>query len=279
MIDTLAIIGVGLIGGSIGLAARKRGLARRIVGVGRARDSLARARQLGAIDEAFLDIAPAACQADVLVFATPVDRIAAQVLQAAGDCPARALITDAGSTKARLVAEIEAHLPGHVHFVGSHPLAGSEKRGPDFAMADLFQNRWTIVTPTSRSDAGAVERTRDFWVALGSRVKVMSPEEHDQGLALTSHLPHVLASALAGLLPPELFDLAASGFCDTTRVAAGDAELWTAIFAHNQQAVVKALDLLDDRLGRYRDALDAGDWNSLHALLTQAKKVRDALGS
>ena len=279
MIDTLTIVGVGLIGGSIGLAAKKRGLARRVLGVGRARDSLDRARALHAIDEAFLDLMPAVRQASIVVVAVPVDRIAAQVLQAAGDCRAGTLLTDAGSTKARLVAEIDSQLPAHVHFVGSHPLAGSEKRGAEFATADLFQERWTVITPTPRSDAGAVERTRAFWTALGARVKAMSPEEHDRALALTSHVPHLLASALAGLLPVELFDLAASGFRDTTRVAASDPELWTAIFAHNQPAVREALALVDARLGQFRQTLDAADWKSLAALLTQAKKVRDALGS
>lgn len=279
MFDTLTIVGVGLIGGSIGLAARARGLAQQILGVGRSRESLERARATQAIDHGFLELAPAVRRASLVVFATPVDRIAAQVQEAALSCPKGALLTDAGSTKARLVAEIDGQLPAHVHFVGSHPLAGSEKRGPDFASADLFQDRWTVVTPTPRTDAGALERTRAFWSALGARVKVMSPEEHDRALALTSHLPHLLAAALAGLLPAELFDLAATGFRDTTRVAAGDPELWTAIFAHNQLAVRDGLARLSSRLDDFRQALDAGDWKTMDSLLTQAKKVRDALGS
>lgn len=279
MFDTLTIVGVGLIGGSIGLAAKARGLARRVLGVGRARDSLDRACARYAIDEGFLELAAAVRQSSMVVFATPVDRIAAQVLETAAHCPAGTLLTDAGSTKARLVEEIDRQLPDHVHFVGSHPLAGSEKRGPESADANLFQDRWTVVTPTPQTNAGALERTRAFWSALGARVKVMSPEEHDRSLALTSHLPHLLAAALAGLLPAELFDLAASGFRDTTRVAAGDPEIWTAIFAHNQPAVRDALGRLAKRLDDFRHALDTGDWKAMDSLLTQAKKVRDALGS
>ncbi|MBM4068682.1 MAG: prephenate dehydrogenase/arogenate dehydrogenase family protein [Planctomycetes bacterium] len=279
MFHTLTIIGVGLIGGSIGMAAKERGLARRVLGVGRTRGSLERACALNAIDDGFLDFAGAVREASIVVLATPVDRIAAQAVEAARHCPSGALLTDAGSTKAKLVAEIDKHLPGHVYFVGSHPLAGSEKRGPEFAAANLFQDRWTVITPTPRSDGGAVERIRAFWTALGARVKLMSPEEHDRALALTSHLPHLLSAALAGLLPAELFELAATGFRDTTRVAAGDPELWTAIFAHNQTAVRDALGQLTHRLGDFGQALDASDWKAMDALLTQAKKVRDALGS
>jgi prephenate dehydrogenase len=136
-----------------------------------------------------------------------------------------------------------------------------------------------VVTPTPRTDPAALERTVAFWQALGSRVRVMDPQEHDRALALTSHLPHLLASALAGVLPPELHDLTATGFRDTTRVAAGDPSIWTGIFAHNRTAVLDALGRLGDRLTQFRAALEAGDWTTLDTLLAQAKKVRDALGS
>jgi cyclohexadieny/prephenate dehydrogenase len=278
-IDTLTIIGVGLVGGSIGLAAKKRGLARRVLGAGRNPDSLNAARTLGAIDEGHLDLVAAVAQADVAVFCTPVDRIAEQVLSAAPRCQAGALLTDAGSTKAKIVAAVEGQLGDGVFFVGSHPLAGSEKRGPEYADADLFVKRWTIVTRTPRTDPTAVERTKEFWQALGARVRLMSPEEHDRALAVTSHLPHLAASALAGTLTPALHDLTASGFRDTTRVAAGDPALWSAIFAHNRPALLDALARFSDRLLEFRRALEAGDGAAIDDLLTQAKKVRDALGS
>src|SRR5262245_19610456 len=225
-IRTLTIVGVGLIGGSVGLAAKRRGLAERVLGAGRQRASLDRALALGAIDEGLLDLSAAVHRADLAVFCTPVDGIAAQVLAAAPGCAAGTLLTDAGSTKAAIVRGVEGRLPDGVAFVGSHPLAGSEKRGPEHADPDLFLGRLAVVTQTPRTDPAALERTAAFWRALGSRVRVMSPEEHDRALALTSHLPHLMAAALAGVLPPELHELTAGGFRDTTRVAAGEPSLW-----------------------------------------------------
>jgi prephenate dehydrogenase len=278
-IKSLTIVGVGLIGGSIGLAAKRRGVAQHVIGAGRRQASLNRALAQGAIDEGSLDIAAAIRPAEIAVFCTPVDGIAEQVLAAAPACAPGALLTDAGSTKAEIVRRIEGRLPKDIVYVGSHPLAGSEKRGPEHAHADLFQDRLTIVTRTPATDPSAVERTAAFWQALGSRVQVMNPEEHDQALAVTSHLPHLLAAALAGILPPELHELTASGFRDTTRVAAGDPSLWTGIFAQNRLAVLNALDRLDSRLALFREALMDGNGTALGDLLAQAKKVRDALGS
>jgi prephenate dehydrogenase len=278
-IETLAIVGVGLIGGSIGLAARRRGLTRRVLGAGRRRDSLDRAKELGAIDEGFLDASAAVQRADLAVFCTPVDRIADQVLEAAPGCAPGTLLTDAGSTKAAIVRDVERRLPANVFFVGSHPLAGSEKRGPEHAAADLFQAKLTVITRTPRTDPTALERTAAFWRALGARVRVMDPEDHDRALAMTSHLPHLVAAALAGVLPPELCELTATGFRDTTRVAAGEPSLWTAIFVQNRQSLLDALRRLDDSLTRFRKALESGEPAALDVLLTQAKKVRDALGN
>src|SRR5438067_3144090 len=206
-IQTLTIVGVGLLGGSLGLAAKQRGLVRRVLGVGRHLDGLDYARQLGAIDEGFLALQDAVRSAEVVVFCTPVDQIARQALAAAEACPPGTLLTDVGSTKADIVRAVEGRLPDGVAFVGSHPLAGSEKRGPEHANPRLFERRLTVVTQTPRTDPVALERTRAFWEGLGSRVRVMSPEEHDRALALTSHLPHLLAAALAGIVPPELYDL------------------------------------------------------------------------
>jgi prephenate dehydrogenase len=278
-IDTHTIVGVGLIGGSIGLAARRRGVAARVVGVGWRPATLDRACALGAIDEGTLDLAAAVHRADLAVFCTPVELIAEQVRATAPGCRPGTLLTDAGSTKAAIVAAVRGRLPAGVHFVGSHPLAGSEKRGPDFADANLFQGRLTVVTPAGPEDAAAAERISDFWRALGSRVRMMDPAAHDAALALTSHLPHLLASALASILPPDLADLTATGFRDTTRVAAGDPAIWTGIFAQNRTAVLQALDRLEARLAEFRAALQTGAAPALAALLADGKKVRDALGS
>lgn len=278
-IRTLAIVGVGLIGGSLGLAARRHGLARHVLGVGRQQASLDRALAVGAIDEPCLHLPDAARRSDLVVFCTPVTLIVSQVLEAAPHCPPGALLTDAGSTKAAIVRALEGRLPPGVAFIGSHPLAGSEKRGPEHARADLFQGRTVVLTPTDRDPPDALARLTSFWEALGSRVCLLSPEEHDRALALTSHLPHLAAAALAGLLPPELASLTATGFRDTTRVAAGDPSLWTGIFQHNHAALLDALARLTERLDDFRRALQRDDAAALDSLLTQAKTVRDALGN
>ncbi len=278
-INTLTIVGVGLIGASIGLAAKRRGVAERVLGAGRRQGSLDQALARGAIDEGSLNVAAAVHQAQIAVFCTPVDRIADQILASAPGCAPGTLLTDAGSTKAEIVERLEGRLPRGIAYVGSHPLAGSEKRGPEHADADLFQDRLTIVTRTPASDPSALESISAFWRALGSRVQVMNPEEHDQALAVTSHLPHLLAAALAGLLRPELQELTASGFRDTTRIAAGDPSLWTGIFAQNRLAVLDALERLQGQLNLFHKALRDSNWTALGELLAQAKKVRDALGS
>lgn len=276
-ISTLALVGVGLIGGSVGLAARRRGVGTRVVGFDRDRAALAQALERGILDEAAPYLAAAVRRADVAVFCTPVDTVAAQVLAAAPGCRPGALLTDVGSTKAAIVRDLQGRLPAGVAFVGSHPLAGSEKRGPAFARADLFDDRLVVVTPAGPVDDGAVSRLTEFWHSLGAAVRVMDPEEHDRALALTSHLPHLVASALAGVLPPEWAELTATGFRDTTRLAAGDPDLWAAIFRSNQTSVLAALDRLDGWLCRFRLALASGDSATLIELLRQGKAARDGL--
>jgi prephenate dehydrogenase len=278
-IQTLAIVGVGLLGSSLGLAVRQRGLAAQIVGVGRHADRLEIARQRGAIDRACLDLAEGVREAQVVVFCTPVACIAEQVLHAAPHCQAGALLTDVGSVKGPILQAVEGHLPPTVAFVGSHPLAGSEKQGPEHGRADLFQGRLVVVTPTPRTEPAALDRTCDFWQALGARVTVLSPQEHDEALAWTSHLPHLTAAALAGILPLQWRELTATGFRDCTRIAAGDPALWTEILSYNRRALLCALTVLGQRLQQFQQALAAGDLATLDLLLREAKKVRDALGS
>ena len=278
LFETITIVGVGLIGGSIGLAAKKHGVAGRIVGVGRDARKLRQAVDLGAIDDFTLDLVAGVARANLVIFCTPVDRIAPQVVSMRDRFAAGAIVTDAGSTKTNIVEAIEPSLPAG-NFVGSHPLAGSEKQGVEFANADLFVARWTVLTPTPRTDPHALEQADRFWQALGARTRRMSPEDHDRALALTSHLPHLLAAALAGLLPAEWRDLAATGFRDTTRVAGGDPNVWTPIFQHNRRAVEAALDQLEARLAAFRQAIAINDVATIDQLLAQGKKVRDALGS
>jgi cyclohexadieny/prephenate dehydrogenase len=277
-IQTLTIVGVGLIGGSIALAAKRRGLAGRVVGTGKNKAELERALAVGAIDECSMDGVEAVGRADVAVFCMPVDQIADQVLAAAHGCSPKTLLTDTGSTKSIIVKQVEAGLPDGITFVGSHPLAGSEKRGVDYADADLLKGRVTIVTRTPRTAPSALKRAIQFWESLGSRTRLMDPEEHDRALALTSHLPHLVASALAGILPRELQELTATGFRDTTRIAASDPSLWSAVFRQNQPELLLSLQLFERRLEKFRTALAGEDGEALLALLKDGKEVRDALG-
>jgi len=278
LFDSLAIVGVGLIGGSVGLAAKARAATRHVVGIGRNADTLAQARSLGVIDEFSTDLA-AVASADMVVFCSPVDQIARQAREAASHSKPGVLFTDAGSTKANIVRDLEPHLPAHVRFVGAHPLAGSEKQGAENARVDLFQDRVCVITPTAITDIAATERVSLFWQALGCKVKRLTPEEHDLALATTSHLPHFVAALLAGQLPEKWREFTATGFRDTTRIAAGDPALWTAIALENSLAVSHAFDQFAKQMDKLREAVLKSDGESVNHLLTEAKKVRDALGS
>ncbi|HBI46247.1 MAG TPA: prephenate dehydrogenase/arogenate dehydrogenase family protein [Planctomycetales bacterium] len=276
-IDTLALVGVGLIGGSVGLAARKRGVAGRILGVDSRPEVLQRALTRGVVDQSRPNVGSAAAEADAIVFCTPVDVIAGQVIEATSVCRPGALLTDAGSTKASIVRDVEGRLPQGAGFVGGHPLAGSEKQGPEHANAELFEGRVVVLTPTSRTDDKALSQATALWEALGARVRLMDPEEHDRAMAMTSHLPHVTAAALAGVLPPEWSGLTAGGFRDATRVASGGPELWAAILQANADGVLDAMDQLDKRMAEFRRSLASGDRDALIALLQQGKLLRDGL--
>lgn len=275
----ITIVGVGLIGGSVGLAAKVRGVAGRVVGVGRDRARLEEAVRLGAIDTFTTDLAAGVAEADLVVVCTPVDGIAEQVVEAARACRPGTLLTDAGSTKGEIVARIDRSIRSGIQFVGSHPMAGSEKGGVEHARADLFDGRTTIVTPSPTADEAAVFTVMDFWSALGSATVVLDPAEHDDAVAATSHVPHAAAAAVALATGRDLLPLTAGGFRDITRVAAGDPALWAPIFLSNRAAVLDNLAELTDRLADFRRLLEAGDGAGLVRWLADAKQVRDALGT
>ncbi len=222
---TVAIVGVGLIGGSIGLALRTRALADRVIGIGRRQASLRIARRVGAVTNTTIELHKGVAEADLVVVCTPVGHIVEHVRSAAAHCRPGTLITDAGSTKQAIVAALDEQLPGGCRFLGSHPLAGSEKSGPAHADAELFEGRVAVITPTVNTRAEDYDRVAHFWQALGSVVVRMSPEEHDRALAITSHLPHVAAAALATTVPEHLFRLAGAGLLDTSRLAAGGVDI------------------------------------------------------
>lgn len=277
--NTVAIVGVGLIGGSIGLALRRRKLAKEVVGIGRRAESLRQALQLGTVTKTTRSLPRGVAQAEVVIVCTPVHLIAEQVEQAAAVCRADALITDAGSTKAEICNRLASSLRQETRFIGSHPLAGSEKAGAAAATADLFVNRTVIVTPTSNTRSADQQAIVDFWTSLGAEVVAKTPEEHDQILAATSHLPHLVASALAAATPAELLRWTASGWSDTTRVAAGDAELWAQIFLANRVHVLGAFRAFQAELTAMGQALEQGSYEQMIKILAQGKQRRDAVGN
>ena len=276
---SVAIVGVGLIGGSIGRALLARRLARRVIGVGRSQRSLNAALRTGAVTEAALDPA-AVAEADLVVVATGVRGIP-RLLDAV-DAVVRpgTPITDAGSTKASIVAAWEKRRKSRRgRFVGSHPLAGSHRRGPEAADAELFVGRVAVVTPAAATPPEDVEDVGSLWSALGATVYVMNPREHDRVVAATSHAPHLVAAAVAAATPPAALPFAATGWRDTTRIASGDPELWAEILLDNAGPVAAAVKRVETAATRMLAALAAGDRRRLVTLLSRAKDARDALGS
>lgn len=280
LFDQITIVGVGLIGGSVGLAAKARGAAGRVVGVDRDPATIAKAVGVGAIDTGTTDLAAGVAGSQLVVVCTPVDRIAGVILAAAPHVPPGTYFTDGGSTKGGIVAAVQGKLPPGVEYVAAHPLAGSEKAGAEHGRADLFLNRVTVlIVGRFGADWGRTVAVGRFWEALGSRVVLMNAEEHDRTVAFTSHLPHAVASAVAGATPKEWLSLTAGGFRDVTRVAAGDADLWAAIFEANRDATLAALAAFTDRMDQFRMLLGAGDRAGLVRWLSEGKQVRDALGT
>ncbi len=270
----VAVVGVGLIGGSIGMALRERGLATTVVGVGRNPRALERARDRGVIDEPTTDLPRGVAEADVVVVCTPVDRIVDDARRVADAAPKTALITDAGSTKRRIVESVDRLPRLAERFVGAHPMSGSERSGADFARADLFQNRVCVLTPTSQTPAEKLRAAREFWSSLGCRILEMGPSEHDEVVAHTSHLPHAVAASLAAAVPADWLPLAAGAFRDCSRVAGADADLWTAIFRENRGPLMTAIAKFQDRLATLKYALMNDDEESIRRWWEEARGRR-----
>ncbi|MGQ9503500.1 MAG: prephenate dehydrogenase [Thermogutta sp.] len=276
---TVSIVGVGLIGASIGQAVLRRNLADEVIGVARRQTTLRAARRVGAVSHTTIDLERGVARAELIIVCTPVATIPDLVRRIAQTCPEGALISDVGSAKSQIVTALDNGLPRGCRFLGSHPLAGSEKTGPSYSDPNLFEGRVTIITPTRNTRAEDFDALEDFWSGLGSVVIRMSPEEHDRALAMTSHFPHLVASLLAGILPEPWFRLTGSGFLDSTRIAAGDVEMWKQICMQNRENLVNTCQTFADELGRLARALAAGDENTLEQILLRGKKNRDALGS
>jgi prephenate dehydrogenase len=279
--ETVVIVGVGMIGGSLAAAIKHGHVANCVIGVGRDRTRIEAARAAGLIDEATTDIASVLGRANLVIFCTPVEHVAAEVRHAASsalapdssDHRSDLLLTDVGSVKSPICSAL-LDVPS---FVGSHPIAGSHRQGFEAADARLFEGRLCVLTPSPSSIEAQVGRLERFWRAIGMRTVRMPPESHDAALAMTSHLPHVVAAALASTLSQENRGLTGSGFRDTTRVAGGDPDLWTGILINNAEQVIQGINRLQGGLAAYRQALAAGNEVEIRRLLVEGQRSRSSL--
>ena len=280
LFDQVTFIGIGLINGSLARDVRRLGLARHLVGVARSPDTLHRALRNGLVDEVTTDAAAGVQQADLVVIGVPVGASGAAARALAVGLRPDAIVTDVGSVKTSVIASIAQHLDMR-RFVPGHPVAGTEKSGPDAAVDRLFQGRWCILTPGQETDPVAVRRVADLWRSIGSRVELMDPAHHDKVLAVTSHLPHLLAfnivntaDDLEGVLKAEVLKYAAGGFTDFTRIAASDPVMWRDVFLHNKPAVIEVLGRYIEDLFALQRAIRWDDADALCERFESARSVR-----
>jgi cyclohexadieny/prephenate dehydrogenase len=277
----IALIGFGLIGGSIARAARAQGLAGEIVTTARSAKTRARVSELGIVDRVVDSNAQAATDADLVILCIPVGACGPVAQEIAGHLKPGAIVSDVGSVKGAVVREMAPLLPESVHFVPAHPVAGTEHSGPDAGFAELFINRWCILTPPQGADPKAVETLRAFWAALGARVEIMTPDHHDLVLAITSHLPHLIAytivgtaDELEGVTQSEVLKFSAGGFRDFTRIAASDPIMWRDVFLTNKDAVLEMLGTFNEDLSKLTRAIRRGDGEALFEHFTRTRAIR-----
>lgn len=276
--NRVAIIGVGLIGGSIGLTVKKRRLAKEVVGVFRRKSTLKKALKRGAVDRAAMSVKEGVADADLIILATPVSLIPSMAREIIKYAKKGAVVTDVGSTKKWIIDKVEgpfARSHKGLFFVGSHPMAGSEHAGVEFARADLLDGSPCIVTKTAKTNAAALGKVAGFWKALGAKVNVMSPAAHDKSVSLISHLPHIVAFGLAGAVPIKELKYAAEGFKDTTRVASSDPRLWADIFLSNRKEIARSGRIFEKYYKKLIAAVSKGKYPETVRLLEKAKAVRD----
>jgi len=281
LFERLALVGFGLIGSSIARAARRLNLAGAIVAVDADGAVLARVRALGLADEATSDPARAAGGADHVILCVPIGAYEAVTKAMRAALEPGAIVSDVGSVKGAVVAQVQPHLPPGVHFVPAHPVAGTEHSGPDSGFATLFHNRWCILTPPDGADEEAVAKVREFWAAMGSNVEVMTAQHHDLVLAITSHVPHLIAYNIVGtaadleaVTQGEVIKFSAGGFRDFTRIAASDPTMWRDVFLNNKEAVLEMLGRFNEDLASLQRAIRWGDGEALHGLFTRTRAIR-----
>ena len=277
----LCLIGIGLIGSSIAQRVRRDGLAESIVVSTRRKATLDRARELGLADIYTEGVREAVKDADCVILCTPVGTFAGIAEAMAPHLKQGAIVTDVGSVKRSVIDQMAPHLPDHVHFIPGHPIAGTEKSGPEAGFATLFDDRWCLLTPTETLDQQALEQLTRFWNALGSDVDVMDPDHHDRVLAVVSHIPHLIAYNIVGtasdleeVTESEVIKFSASGFRDFTRIAASDPVMWRDVFLHNKDAVLEMLARFSEDLSRLQRAIRWGDGDLLFEHFTQTRAIR-----
>ena len=284
LFDRLALIGIGLIGSSIARAAREHGLARTIVAATRRAETAEEARRLGIVDGVGTDVAEAVREADFVVLCTPVGANAEAMKQAAPHLKKGAIVSDVGSVKQAVIRDVGPLVPEGVHFVPAHPVAGTEHSGPAAGFAELFRGRWCIVTPIPGSDRAAVEKVIEFWRRCGSDMEEMSADHHDKVLAITSHLPHLIAYTIVGTatdledhIKAEVVKFAAGGFRDFTRIAASDPTMWRDVFLNNREAVLEMLGRFSEDISALQRAIRWGEGDKLFELFERTRAIRRAL--
>ncbi len=281
LIGRLAIIGAGLIGSSIAWAARQRGVAEDIAVADASLSVCDRVLELGFADTVSTDPRQAAAEADLVIFCAPVGANASIIQAIAPQLKAGSIVSDVGSVKSAVVSAVLPHLPPGVHFIPAHPVAGTEFSGPDAGFAELFDNRWCILTPPEGADPAAVSLMQDFWSRIGSRVEIMSPGHHDLVLAITSHVPHLIAYNIVGtaadleaVTQTEVIKFSAGGFRDFTRIAASDPTMWRDIFLNNKEAVLEMLGRFNEDLAALQRMIRWGDGDGLFELFTRTRAIR-----
>ncbi|MBZ9851087.1 prephenate/arogenate dehydrogenase family protein [Mesorhizobium sp. CA14] len=284
MFEKIALVGIGLIGSSLARVVRREGLARRIAIATRSQSTLKRAEELGLGDSYSTDACEAVRDADLVIVSVPVGSSGEVAAEIAPALKKGAILTDVGSTKASVIAQIEPHVPEGVHFIPGHPLAGTEKSGPDAGFADLFENRWCIFTPLPGSDPAALETLSEFWRRCGSNIDTMDPQHHDMTLAIVSHLPHIIAYNIVGtaddleaVTKSEVIKYSASGFRDFTRLAASDPTMWRDVCLHNKDAILEMLARFSEDLASLQRAIRWGDGEKLFDLFTRTRAIRRSI--
>lgn len=280
----LCLIGIGLIASSIARAAREHGLAETIVCASPDETHRREAVALGLVEEAFADNAEAVRGADLVILCTPPGVMGNVAREIAADLAEGVILSDVGSVKQGVIDAVAPHLPDHVRFVPAHPIAGTENSGPAAGFASLFRGRWCVVTPNGHADAESVARLSAFWTAMGAEVEEMDARHHDQVLAITSHIPHLIAYNIVGtaddletVTKSEVIKFSAAGFRDFTRIAASDPTMWRDVFLNNREAVLEMLARFSEDLASLQRAIRWGDGETLFNLFTRTRAIRRAI--